>query len=154
MSKVSITQGNAGASKGLHLLSPPYTLEVMRGSSAGLVEKHGLARYEGEMTRKLRKGFSHFLSPYLQTMVKEKPRIMLAEKAEFAELLSEELSGRPIKELPLDLLRRSFTIRRRVGPPPADDSEAVPGRPPIPPDVPSEEQTTNKLSAAYKKKVW
>lgn len=106
------------------------------------------------MTRKLRRGFSHFLSPHLQVMVKEKPRIMLAEKADFSDLLSEELSGRPIQELSMDLMRRSFTIRRRVGPPPPlDDGGANPGRPPVPPDIPMEEQTTNKLSVAYKKKV-
>lgn len=144
------------AAKPLHFITPTAELEVMKKSTPGvnLVHRQGLTRFESEMTRKLRKGFTQFLSPQLQVLVKEKPRIMLAEKADFGELLNEELSGRPIQELSVDLLRKSFTTRRRVGaPPPMDDAEAVPGRAPVPSDVPVEDQTTNKLSSAYMKKV-
>ena len=143
----------------LHLVTPAAALEALREPTAGvdLMNRHNLNRYEGESGRNLRRGISHFLSPQLQVLIKEKPRIALAEKAEFAELLSEELSGRPIQELSIDLLRRSFMIRRRVanGSSPSDDDDeaSAPGRPPIPPDVPFAEQTTNKASPAFAKKV-
>lgn len=143
----------------LHLVTPAAALEALREPTAGvdLMVRHNLNRYEEESRRTLRRGISHFLSPQLQVLIKEKPRIALAEKGEFAELLSEELSGRPIQELSIDLLRRSFMIRRRVanGSSPSydDDEAAAPGRPPVPPDVPFAEQTTNKASPAFAKKV-
>lgn len=127
--------------------------EALRDDTAGvdLMERHGLKRYESELTRTLLKGFAHFLSPQLQALVKEKPRIMLNEKADFAEMLSEAPSGRPIQELSMDLLRRSFKIRRKVVMAGTEEDDAVDG---APPDVPLEEQTTNKFSPAYTKKVW
>lgn len=145
----------------LHLITPSPALEAMRESTAGvdLMERHRLKRFAGEPARKLKRGFSHFLSPQLQAVVRDKPRVMLAEKADFAELLSEEPSGRPIKELSIELLRRSFFIRRRVGPAPssvgedAEDASGGAGRPQVPPDVPLEQQITNKLSPAFTKKV-
>lgn len=153
--KDSNSEHHAGS---LHLVTPTAALEALREPTAGvdLMDRHNLNRYEGESRRTLRRGISHFLSPLLQTLIKEKPRIALAEKAEFAELLSEELSGRPIQELSIDLLRRSFMIRRRVASDssPDDDDEAPgSGRPPVPPDVPFAEQTTNKASPAYARKV-
>lgn len=145
----------------LHLLTPPAELAAMRDPTAGvnLMDRHHLYRYEAESGRTLRRGISHFLSPQLQVLIKEKPRIALSEKADFAELLSESPSGRPIQELSIDLLRRSFMIRRRVvtagvsASASQDEEAAVPGRPPVPPDVPMLEQTTNKLSPAFAKKV-
>eukprot|EP00904_Undaria_pinnatifida_P009963 jgi/Undpi1/6097/HiC_scaffold_20.g08582.m1 len=152
--KDSNSEHHAGS---LHLVTPTAALEALREPTAGvdLMDRHNLNRYEGESRRTLRRGISHFLSPLLQALIKEKPRIALAEKAEFAELLSEELSGRPIQELSIDLLRRSFMIRRRVASDssPDDDDEAPgSGRPPVPPDVPFAEQTTNKASPAYARK--
>lgn len=141
----------------LHLLTPPATLEAMREPAAGadLMKRHLLDRYEAESRRTLRRGISHFLSPQLKVLIKEKPRVVLSEKAEFGELLSEPPSGRPIQELSVDLMRRSFMIRRRVGAgaaaPPTEDDETL-GRPPVPPDLPIGEQTTNHLSPAFAKK--
>ncbi|CAM9395292.1 unnamed protein product [Hapterophycus canaliculatus] len=115
------------------------------------MDRHQLHRsFEEESRRTLRKGISHFLSPALQVLIKEKPRIALAEKAEFSELLSEEPSGRRIEELSLELLRRSFFIRRRVAGPAVEEDE---GGPPVPPDVPMAQQTTNKFSPAFAKKA-
>lgn len=140
----------------LHFLTPPEKLEAMKEPAAGadLMKRHLLDRYESESKRTLRRGISHFLSPQLRVLIKEKPRIALSEKAEFAELLSEPSSGRPIQELSVDLMRRSFMIRRRVetGADAVKDDETA-GRPPVPPDMPMEEQTTNHLSPAYFKKV-
>lgn len=120
-----------------------------------IMDRHQLHRYDAESRRTLRKGISHFLSPQLQVLIKEKPRIALAEKADFAELLSEERSGRCIEELSMDLMRRSFMIRKRVAPGFAAgglaDEEG--GGPPVPPDMPAALQTTNKLSPAFAKKV-
>ncbi|CBJ31749.1 conserved unknown protein [Ectocarpus siliculosus] len=120
-----------------------------------IMDRHQLHRYDAESRRTLRKGISHFLSPQLQVLIKEKPRIALAEKADFAELLSEERSGRCIEELSMDLMRRSFMIRKRVAPGSAAgglaDEEG--GGPPVPPDMPAALQTTNKLSPAFAKKA-
>lgn len=140
----------------LHLLTPAKELEEMREPTAGvdLMDRHQLHRcYEEESRRTLRKGISHFLSPALQVLIKEKPRIALSEKAEFAELLSEEPSGRRIEELSMDLLRRSFFIRRRVVTASGPAVEEDEGGPPVPPDVPMAQQTTNKFSPAFAKKV-
>lgn len=121
---------------------------------ADIMDRHQLHRYDAESRRTLRKGISHFLSPQLQVLIKEKPRIALSEKADFAELLSEERSGRCIEQLSMDLMRRSFMIRRRVAPTSAAgvaDEEG--GGPPVPPDMPAALQTTNKFSPAFAKKV-
>ncbi|CAM9450791.1 unnamed protein product [Scytosiphon promiscuus] len=140
----------------LHLLTPAKELEAMKEPTAGvdLMDRHQLHRcYEEESRRTLRKGMSHFLSPTLQALIKEKPRIALSEKAEFAELLSEEPSGRRIEELSVELLRRSFFIRRRVATAPGPAVEEDDGGPPVPPDVPMAQQTTNKFSPAFAKKA-
>ncbi|CAM9482101.1 unnamed protein product [Ascophyllum nodosum] len=130
----------------------------MREPAAGtnLMKRHHLNRYDTESWRTLRRGISHFLSPQLRVLIKEKPRIVLSEKAEFSELLSEPPSGRPIQELSVDLMRRSFMIRRKVPTGAAvvaasEDDESS-GRPAVPLDVPMDEQTTNHLSSAYAKK--
>lgn len=119
--------------------------------------RHQLNRcYDSESRRTLKNGFSHFLSPRLQVLVKEKPRIALSEKADFAELLAEEPSANPwpIQELSVELLRRSFLIRKRVtvagAATNADEGEEGP---PVPPDAPMANQTTNKFSPAFAKKV-
>lgn len=145
----------------LHLLTPAATLQALREPTAGvdLMDRHSLHRHTEDSRRVLRRGISHFLSPQLQVLIKEKPRIALSEKADFAELLSEEPSGRPIQELSLELMGRSFMIRRRVatgsaGAAPQDVEEEVGvTRPPVPPDLPMEAQTTNKMSPAFAKKV-
>lgn len=142
----------------LHLLIPAPAMEALREPTAGvdLMGRHSLHRFSGEIRKTLRRGISHFLPPRLQALVKEKPRVVLAEKADFAELLSEPPSGRPIQELSIDLLRRSFLIRKRMGgtvSPQEEEEDNVPGRPPVPPDVPMAEQTTNKMSPAFLKKV-
>lgn len=142
---------------GLHFVTPADALDAFRAQSAGvnLAERHQLIRFADVATRTPRQGFAHFLSPQLHTLVKEKPRIAVAEKAEFAELLSENPSGRPIQELPVELLRRSFMIRKKVVAEAAgEESEAASSSAPaVPPDIPPSEQTTNKLSAAFMKKV-
>lgn len=155
------TRDNKRDARGLHLVTPSPALASMREPTAGvdLMERHRLKRFAGEPARKVKRGFSHFLSPQLQAIVKDKPRVMLAEKADFGELLSEESSGWPIQELSIELLRRSFMIRRRVGPAlssvgeDAWDTSGGAGRPQVPPDVPLEQQITNKLSPAFMKKV-
>lgn len=158
MAKPGAARSNVGRGDAkderLYLVTPVPAMEALREATAGvdLMERHRLRRYDSETTRTLRKGFTHFLSPLLQAVVKEKPRVMLTEKAEFAELLSEEPSGRPIQELSMELLRRSFMIRRKVVI--AGGAEAEEGEKGTVPDVPMVEQTTNKFSPAYSKKVW
>lgn len=118
------------------------------------MDRHQLNRYESESRRALKKGISHFLSPQLQALVKEKPRVALSEKADFAELLAEEPSGRPITTLDVEILRRSFMIRKRVTPAGVTAGAAEEeGGVTVPPDVPMAQQTTNKFSPAYAKKV-
>lgn len=146
---------NASTSRGLYLVTSAAELEAMREPTAGvdLMSRHHLKKYDGEARKTLRRGIAHFLSPQLQVLIREKPRIALSEKADFAELLSEEPSGRPIQELSVDLLRRSFMIRRRVVRAGEPNEEEDTTGPPIPPDLPMAEQTTNKLSSAFSKKV-
>lgn len=141
-----------------HLLTPASELAALREPTAGvdLMERHHLNRYDSESRRALKKGFSHFLSPQLQVLIKEKPRVALSEKAEFAELLAEEPSASPwpTQELSVELLRRSFLIRKRVvvAGVAANADEGEDG-PPVPPDMPMANQTTNKFSPAFAKKV-
>lgn len=153
--------GNKGTSGGhgaVHLLTPAAELAALREpTGVDLVDRHQLNRYyESESRRTLKKGFSHFLSPQLQVLIKEKPRIALSEKADFGELLAEEPSASPwpIQELSVELLRRSFLIRKivAVAGVAANADEGEEG-PPVPPDVPMANQTTNKFSPAYAKKV-
>eukprot|EP00752_Nemacystus_decipiens_P010207 g9096.t1 len=147
-----------GAGGAFHLLTPAAELAALREPTAGvdLMDRHQLNRYESESQRMLKKGFSHFLSPQLQALIKEKPRIALSEKADFGELLAEEPSASPwpIQKLSIDQLRRSFLIRKRVAvagvSANADEGEEGP---PVPPDVPMANQTTNKFSPAYAKKA-
>lgn len=144
---------NAGAA---YLLTPAAELAALRDPTAGvdLMDRHQLNRFESESRRIVKKGISHFLSPQLQVLVKEKPRIVLSEKADFAEMLSEEPSGRRIQELSMDLLRQSFMIRKRVvtaGV--AADEHQEGGRNAVPPDVSMAHQTTNKFSPAFAVKV-
>lgn len=147
-------RGPCGA---IHLLTPAAELAALREpTGVDLMDRHQLNRYESESRRTLKKGFSHLLSPQLQVLVKEKPRIALSEKADFGELLAEEPSASPwpIQELSVELLRRSFLIRKRVAvagvAANADEGEEGP---PVPPDTPMANQTTNKFSPAYAKKV-
>ncbi|CAM9133551.1 unnamed protein product [Ectocarpus fasciculatus] len=143
---------SAGA---LHLLTPGIAMHDQFSSRGGvdIMDRHELHRYDAESRRTLRKGISHFLSPQLQVLIKEKPRIALAEKADFEELLSEERSGRCIEELSMDLMRRSFMIRKRVAPSSGVVADEDGGGPPVPPDMPAALQTTNKLSPAFAKKA-
>lgn len=143
----------------VHLLTPAAEFAALREpTGVDLMDRHQLNRYEPESRRTLKKGFSHFLSPQLQVLIKEKPRVALSEKAEFGELLAEEPSASPwpTQELSVELLRRSFLIRKRVavaGVVAANADEGEEG-PPVPPDVPMANQTTNKFSPAYAKKVY
>lgn len=145
-------EGRAGA---VHLLTPATELAALRDPTAGvdLMDRHHLNRYESESRRSLKKGISHLLSPQLQVLIREKPRIVLSEKADFAEMLSEEPSGRRIQELSMDLLRKSFMIRKRVVAAGVAADEEQQGGPIVPPDVPMAHQTTNKFSPAFAKKV-
>lgn len=149
--------GPKNDNKGMYLVTPAHAMEALKEATAGvdLMERHNLRRYDSESTRTLRKGFTHFLSPLLQALCKEKPRVMLTEKADFTELLSEEPSGWPIQELSINLLRRSFTIRKKVVIAGVDASEegSSEGKGSVPDDVPMAEQTTNKFSPAYSKRV-
>lgn len=148
--------GIAADEDGLYLRTPAADLEALREPTAGidLMDRHRLNRFEPESRRTLKKGISHFLSPQLQVLIKEKPRIALSEKADFAELLAEEPSGRPITTLDVELMRRSFMIRKRVAPAGMTAGAAEEeGGVPVPPDVPIAQQTTNKFSPAYAKKV-
>eukprot|EP00903_Cladosiphon_okamuranus_P009558 g9100.t2 len=151
-------KGPSGGHGAVHLLTPAAELATLREpTGVDLMDRHQLNRYyESESRRTPKKGFSHFLSPQLQVLIKEKPRIALSEKADFGELLSEEPSATPwpIQELSVDLLRRSFLIRKRVaGAGVAANADEGEEGPPVPPDLPMANQTTNKFSPAFAKKA-
>ncbi|CAM9301987.1 unnamed protein product [Choristocarpus tenellus] len=149
-----MAQSNTPSERRIHLLTPE--LETMREPNAGvdLMEQNGLVSYEKRLSRGPRKTFSHFLSTQLQVLVKEKPRIMLAEKAAFKELLKEEPSGRPIEPIPIDILKRSFRVRKEVVAKDEGNTRDGPeSKIQVPPDVPFAQQTTNKRSPAYRKQI-
>ncbi|CAM9244692.1 unnamed protein product [Discosporangium mesarthrocarpum] len=141
----------------LHLVTPIPQLEAMREPTAGadLMTRHNLVPFEKRLTRGLRKDFAYFLPPQLQALVREKPRVMVAEKANFSEVLQHEVSRRPMELQPMERLRRNLMLRKKevVGQEGGDSKDEAEGNVTVPPDVPVAQQTTNKRSPAYRKQL-